>query len=67
MGISDLYDKNACNIAGRSNERMAWSWNEYHKNKALLGDKLVLVDMIGHPVPDSVEISDELFSGQYPE
>jgi len=67
MAISDLYDKNACNIFGRNNEAMAWTWHQYKENKKELGEKLVLVDMIDHPILDSVAISEELFSGKYPE
>lgn len=46
---------------------MAWTWHEYKEQKKILGDKLVLVDMIDHPILDSVLISEELFSGKYPE
>lgn len=67
MSISDLYDKNACSIAGHSNQLMAWNWNKYKKEKQELWNKLVLVDMIDQPVLDSVPISDEMFTGKYPE
>jgi hypothetical protein len=67
MSISDLYDKNACSIAGHKNQQVAWTWYQYKEQKKTLGEKLVLVDMIDHPILDSVPISEELFSGKYPE
>ncbi|MCB9807393.1 hypothetical protein H6768_06010 [Candidatus Peribacteria bacterium] len=67
MSIRDLFNPNSCNIAGKKNTSQAWTWDEYQEQKKTLGDKLVLVDMIGHPVFDSVSISDEMFSGVYPD
>lgn len=62
MGITDSYDKNACNISGRNNGLASWTWDEYHTKKAELGEQVVLVDMINHPVEGSEPISEEMFS-----
>jgi hypothetical protein len=62
MWITVQYDPNACMIGGRNNWLESWTWDEYEKQKKVLWDKLVLVDMIGHPVMDSVQISNELFA-----
>ncbi|MDD5212865.1 MAG: hypothetical protein PHG82_00345 [Candidatus Gracilibacteria bacterium] len=67
MGIFDMFDSNACSIQGRNNGLEAWTWDEYDEKKKELGEKVVLVDMINHPVAGSVVISDKLFSGIYPE
>lgn len=40
----------------------SWTWQEYEEKKRQLGDKVVLVDMIGHPVEGSEPISEEMFS-----
>ncbi|MDD5769666.1 MAG: hypothetical protein PHE25_01755 [Candidatus Gracilibacteria bacterium] len=66
MGINDMYDANACSIFGRGNGLESWTWKEYKQKKDELGDKIVLVDMIGHPLEGSIEASDELFDGRYP-
>lgn len=60
--MTDSYDKNACNISGRNNGMESWTWDEYEEKKRILGDKVVLVDMIGHPVEGSEPISEEMFS-----
>ena len=67
MPFLDLFDKNACNIFGRNNGLESWTWDEYHAKKTELGDRLVLVDMIGHPVEGSVSISERMFEGAYPD
>lgn len=67
MSVKDLYDENACSILWRNNWLESWSWEEYDFKKLQLLDKLVLVDMIGYKVKDSVIISDELFDWSYPE
>lgn len=67
MSINEMYDANACSIFGRNNGLESWTWEEYKKKKSELWEKLVLVDMIGHPVEGSVQASDELFDGRYPE
>jgi len=68
MWITDSYDPNACMIGWRNNWLESWSWDEYHRQKEKLWDKLILVDMIRHPVEDSVPISNELFQpGNKPE
>lgn len=67
MWIFDLFEQNACSIAWKKRELPRWTWDEYKENKKNLWDKLILVDMIGYPVLDSKTISDEMFSGKYPE
>lgn len=67
MNIGEMFDPNACNIAGKKNTAYAWTWDEYKKQKESLWDKLVLVDMIKHPVLDSVSISEEMFADTYPD
>jgi len=62
MWITETYDPNACMIWGRNNGLESWSWDEYEKQKEILWDKLILVDMINHPIKDSVVISNELFT-----
>lgn len=64
MRVADMYDPNACNISGRNNGLESWTWDEVRAKKSELGDSLVLVDMIRHPVPGSVPISEELFSSK---
>jgi len=64
-----MYDPEACSIfGGGSTERTRY---QYFENKKLLESKwvqVVLVDMIRHPIEDSVPISNELFmSGDYPD
>jgi len=66
MWISDMFKQNACNISGRNNGLESWTWEEYEKKKEDLGEKLILVDMIGHPLKWSVAISDKIFSWMYP-
>ena len=61
-----MFNPNACNIFGRNNGLESWTWAEYRKKKTEIWEKLVLVDMIGHPVEWSVLASDELFDGRYP-
>ena len=68
MWITDQYDSNACMIGGRNNGLESWTWDEYEKQKNALWDMVVLVDMIGHPIENSVSISNELFTpGNKPE
>lgn len=67
MWVFDMFTKDACNIFGRNNGLESWTWEEYQSKKKELGDSLVLVDMIRHPVKDSVTLSDDLFSGKYPD
>lgn len=61
MWITDSYDPNACMIGWRNNGLESWSWEEYKENKEKLWDKIVLVDMINHPILDAEPISNELF------
>lgn len=67
MWIFDMFDSNACSIHWRNNGLEAWTWDEYYEKKKEFWEKIVLVDMINHPVDDSVIISDKLFSWIYPE
>ena len=67
MNIFDMFDSNACSIWGRNNGLESWTWDEYNKQKEIHWDKMLLVDMIWHPIEWSITISDELFSGKYPE
>lgn len=66
MWINDMYDANACSIFGRWNWLESWTWKEYKQKKDELWDKIVLVDMIWHPLEWSIEASDELFDWRYP-
>lgn len=67
MSVNDLYDSNACNIMWRNNGLESWTWEQYEIKKNELLDKVVLVDMIWHPIKDSIVISDSLFDWSYPE
>jgi len=62
MWIVESYDPNACNIAGFNNGLESWTWEQYKTQKEKFGDQIVLVDMINHPVEDSVTITNELFA-----
>jgi len=62
MWIVESYDPNACNIAGFNNGLESWTWEQYKTQKEKFGDQIVLVDMINHPVEDSVAITNELFA-----
>jgi len=64
MDINNMYDPNACSIFGGG--ATSWTWDEYFKKKELLGDKVILVDMINHPVEGSVKISNKLFAENHP-
>ena len=61
MGITESYDPNACSIWGMNNGMESWNWDEYKTQKEKFGEQIVLVDMINHPVEDSVTITNELF------
>jgi hypothetical protein len=39
----------------------SWTWEQYKIQKDKFKNQIVLVDMINHPLPDSVPISNELF------
>ena len=70
MDITTLFNPLACDPRGRTSKDKR-TWTEYFENKKKLesdGIQVVLVDMIDHPVPDAVPISNELFfAGHYPE
>lgn len=59
-----MFPKNACSLDGGGS--VGWTWEKYFEKKEELGDKIVLVDMIGHPVSGSIPLSNELLNGQYP-
>ncbi len=62
MNVFDLFDPNACDIRGRNSDTR--TWEEYFHNKKELTKKwveIVLVDMISHPIENSVTISNEIF------
>jgi hypothetical protein len=69
MDISKMYDPDACSIfGGGSTQRTRTQYIQYRKDLKSKWIQVVLVDMIGQPVEDSVTISNELFmSGKYPE
>lgn len=70
MDITTLFNPNACDPRGMASKSKR-TRTEYFSYKKVLesdGIKVVLVDMINHPVEDAVPISNELFFGnQYPE
>jgi len=63
MDVFDLFDPNACDIRGKVWSD-TWTWSDFFENKKNLKENwidTILVDMINHPVLDSVSISNELF------
>ena len=64
MDILDMFNQNACSLNGGGST--GWSWTEYFEKKKELGNKVVLVDMIGHPVEGAIPLSNDLFKGEYP-
>ena len=66
MWIFDMFNPNACSLEWRKSLDV-WTWEEYKENKEKLNEKVILVDMIWHPVNWSKEISDEMFSWIYPD
>ncbi|MCD5383036.1 rhodanese-like domain-containing protein [Candidatus Gracilibacteria bacterium] len=70
MNIFDLFSPDTCNPLGRNNGCESWDKQTFLKKKEELGDKIVLVDMINHPIEgqETVPISNEMFeSGEYPD
>ena len=69
MDVSSLYSPDACDIRGKQSTDK-WTRTEYFKNKKKLESewiRVVLVDMINHPIEGAVPISNEMFSGNiYP-
>jgi len=69
MDISSLYSSDACDVRGKQSKDK-WTWSEYFENKKKLeaqGIRVVLVDMINHPVEDAIPASNEIFTGNtYP-
>ncbi len=63
MDVLGMFNPNACSLGGGGS--IGWTWDQYFEKKKELADKVVLVDMIGHPVENSVPISNELFDGKY--
>jgi hypothetical protein len=70
MDVSSLFSPNTCDIRGKQSKDK-WTRTEYFANKKQLesqGTRVVLVDMINHPVEDSTPISNDMFFGNvYPE
>lgn len=70
MDISSLYSPDACDIRGKMSKDK-WTWCEYFENRKKLeaqGIRVVLVDMINHPIEDAIPASNEIFIGNiYPE
>lgn len=70
MSVFDLFSPTACDIRGKkSTDRRTWTeYFEQKKNLEAQGVKVILVDMINHPVEGAVPISNDMFFGnQYPE
>ena len=68
MNIHSLFNPNACSLNGK--DSLKWSWADYFKKRRELekeGIQVILVDMIGHPVPGSTPISNELFEASHPD
>lgn len=69
MDVFDLFKPEACDIRGKANKEK-WTRHEYFENKKELEaqwTKVVLVDMINHPVEGAIPISNEIFFGnRYP-
>lgn len=65
MDINELYDPNACSILGWwSTQRTRY---QYFENKTKLEKdwvKILLVDMVNHPLENSVPATNELFFDQ---
>ena len=62
MDIENMFPQNACSLDGRNS--IGWTWDTYFEKKEQLKDKIVLVDMIGHPVPGSIPLSNSLFENK---
>ena len=69
MDVFDLFSPEACDIRGKANKEKR-TRHEYFENKKELekqGIKVVLVDMINHPVENAIPISNDIFFGnKYP-
>lgn len=68
MDINTLFNSNACDPRGLASKSKR-TWIEYWENKKILEaewHKVILVDMIHHPVENAVPISNELFAQLYP-
>jgi hypothetical protein len=70
MDITSLYSPDACDIRGKMSKDK-WTWYEYFENRKKLeaqGVQVILVDMVNHPIEDSIPASNEIFTGNiYPE
>ena len=67
MDIFSLFSPKACDIRGKKSTDK-WSWTEYFENKARLeaeNTKVILIDMINHPVEGSIPISNDIFYGNH--
>ncbi|MBU0981611.1 hypothetical protein KKC94_02870 [Patescibacteria group bacterium] len=68
MNIFDMFSQDACSLGGK--DSIQWTWREYYENRSKLeseGRKVVLVNMIEHPVAGSTPISNELFQEDHPD
>jgi len=66
MDVFNLYSQDACDIRGKQAKDKR-TRTEYFENKKQLeeqGTKVVLVDMINHPIENAIPISNELFFDQ---
>lgn len=66
MDVFNLFQKDACDIRGKQAKDKR-TRTEYFENRKALeaeGKKVVLVDMINHPIEDAIPISNELFFNQ---
>ena len=70
MDVKELFNPNACDPRGMAS-KSKWTRTEYFQYKKTLDSewiKVILVDMIWHPVEWAIEISNELFFwNQYPD
>lgn len=68
MDIFNMFSKNTCSLDSAGSEQ--WTWKEYYNKKKELELKnlqVILIDMIDHPVMDSVPISNQIFQNCYPD
>lgn len=71
MNIFEYFSPNECNPLWRNNGLESWDKTKFlEKKKELWSEKVVLVDMINHPIEweNCVPISNEIFeSWEYPD
>ncbi|AHB41468.1 TPA: hypothetical protein DIC40_05640 [Patescibacteria group bacterium] len=70
MDVFKIFSQDACDIRGKQAKDKR-TRTEYFENRKALeanGIKVILVDMINHPIEDAIAISNELFfEEQHPE